>query len=1041
MKSGDFLRFLLLVLCGACFIAASESWGQVQHRVSAFQRVATNQVHITLTTPANESYTILRSSNLVDWVPAGPLPPVSFDGDKATYLLEINPEKPVAAYQAAYEPVPPNPEPIAQLDAPATEAVVAHLPDMGMPFEDEVNEVSMENDLPISLTHLLVHFKASTTVQSLNELLTAENLTLAGTVPVMNLGVLRRDVVTTLADLNALAERLTASGLFSAVALNMGMSLPRTFENPLPQLNRVGRQRGFLNWTWEVMGLGKGFGGNNGFEMSRVPQMWNWLDYAYRQRARLGGHEVAVLEFAFNPHNDIDTNVVLGATSNSSLDQSYYDHGIAVMGIIAAKRNSAGTDGVTPLPDVVRGIPFLVNNTSVHSYAGTDLGQLASILIGENAPKVINISSGMPWYQIGDPTITTRVPGVTYAEWMDDLGALWAGCFETLNQNISRTNYLIVCSAGNDDGVDAAYSSPMANIACRPELRSMAPQFLTVESVSEDRTTSDYSNYDASGQGDSVSAGGTDVTVLQGPQANAFSHVDQSGTSYAAPLVTGIASFLWSLEPSLSIFEMKQLLMGTNTTFEVQGGERGNLVDGFSAALDIDRLRADYVLQQENFDRQRALVDVDDGTRDGNLRAALMNFEKNPDQIHTADGRRGDGVINMKDFRAFRDAWLQVNGEDKYLDGPPMHFKRDLNFDGLVFDQPVSPPHPAPYNLRSTPGESLPEEIYSRYDFNGNGFLDQDGQSASPSLDSLSPFKVDPDKEPTGRNLSQGFYRDIDVLLDEAIWEQDEENVVLSGAPPFPDELPVEWTTNNFTTLYVSYLQSFDMHIDMDGGNPDGANDNYNEHPYFPEREGLQIQSYFSVTKARTGDWEGVITIPFDVIADFPTVSVHYRKTVGDEFHQYLFSFLAAKGEDLALVLGFDELQFYSNTREFTSFFTDNSNNPVSEEVIGKRPGAGSYGSVLIPFEDYTTQEVKDRARELAIEALADRLKFPVALNGSPGLEAIYKTRSEAAGVLVEVYGIRALYDDIVGTLISPSKAPGEKGKRAARSDASLDGI
>jgi hypothetical protein len=596
---------------------------------------------------------------------------------------------------------------------------------------------------------------------------------------------------------------------------------------------------------------------------------------------------------------------------------------------------------------------------------------------------------------------------------MDDIGALWASCFETLNQNISQTDYLIVCSAGNDDGVDAVYNSPMANIACRPELHSMAPQFLTVESISETRTPSAYSNYDASGTGHSVSAGGTDVTILQGPETLRF-RLNRSGTSYAAPLVSGLASFLWSLEPSLTIFEIKQLLLSTNTTFEVQGGERGNLVDGFSAALEIDRLR-------QSPDLHKALVDVDDGTKDGNLREEIIYFSEDPDLIHTPDGRRGDGNVDMKDFRVFRDAWLQVNAETDYLDGPPTHFKRDLNFDGLVFDQSVSPPHPAPYNLRSTPGESLLEMIYSRYDFNGNGVLDQEMQSSSPPLDTISPFRVDPDTPVTGRRISRGLYRDIDVLFHKDVWQQDEENVVLEDAPPYPTTLPVEWTTNNMTTLFVSYLQSFDFHIDMEGGNPDAANDNYNEHVFFPAKEGLEIKSFFMLNKGRTGEWEGVVTIPYDLIGDIPLVSAHYRKTQGGELHQYNINFLPEKGEDLALVVAFDDLQFYSNTRNFASYFIEDSNNPESYEVIVKTPGSGTYGGFFIPIEEATQQEIKDRARDAAISALASRLKFPVALNGSPAFEAIYDTDGQEGGTFVEIYGIQASYNTIEGTPVQAS--------------------
>lgn len=122
----------------------------------------------------------------------------------------------------------------------------------------------------------------------------------------------------------------------------------------------------------------------------------------------------------------------------------------------------------------------------------------------------------------------------------------------------------------------------------------------------------------------------------------------------------------------------------------------------------------------------------------------------------------------------------------------------------------------------------------------------------------------------------------------------------------------------------------------------------------------------------------------------------------------------------MAPAVGFDELQPYSNTREFVGHYTGESGNAVSEEVIAKRPGAGIHGSVLVPNEEWSQAEVRNRAREVAVPALAGRLKFPAALNGSPGFEGIYRTKSEAAGILVEVYGIRALYTDIEGVPLEP---------------------
>lgn len=131
--------------------------------------------------------------------------------------------------------------------------------------------------------------------------------------------------------------------------------------------------------------------------------------------------------------------------------------------------------------------------------------------------------------------------------------------------------------------------------------------------------------------------------------------------------------------------------MNPSTTREITAGALtpagANLVDGFAAAMGIDLLRKDKKLQ-------KALVDVDDGTMDGNLRMKALPDDPDPDKFHASDGFRGDGKVNMRDFRVFRDAFLEAVGQTEFLDGPKNHFKRDLNEDGCTPSGPVTP-HPS----------------------------------------------------------------------------------------------------------------------------------------------------------------------------------------------------------------------------------------------------------------------------------------------------------------------------------------------------------
>lgn len=301
---------------------ATTQVGAADPEVRSFQLMSPGQAHLTLDTPPDQNYSVLISTNLQDWTPAGPLPSVSFDGQTATYRVELNPERPVAAYQVVYDAPPPDPEPIPILDGPGGEPVSQHLPEMGMPRElpDDVRLV--DQNVRVSIAHILVTFEESTTVQMFNNLLENENLSIAGAIPIMNVALLRRDNVTDLDDLANQLVVLENSGLFSKVAPNFGMCLSPVITGPAESIPQTQSAGGSFapRWTWEADGIGMGSGGNNAFELSRIPQLWNWLDYGYRQKEAFGGHDIVVLEFGFYDHRDRGDNVTLGSTINTVSD-------------------------------------------------------------------------------------------------------------------------------------------------------------------------------------------------------------------------------------------------------------------------------------------------------------------------------------------------------------------------------------------------------------------------------------------------------------------------------------------------------------------------------------------------------------------------------------------------------------------------------------------------------------------------------------------------------------------------------------------------
>jgi subtilisin family serine protease len=985
-------------------------------RVESIDLPSEDELNITLSGPTNRVFVLEYSADLRQWQPTAIRDPEVIGNDGSTTIRIGMPDSPGHAYYRAFHRAVTEDGLIDRIEGPVEAPANEYLPELAMPVEREEEVLMVNDELPVSGSHILAILKDDTTVRELNELLVDSDVKIAGTIPVMKVVTLRGTPVADAVALDERIETLKATGLFAAVAVNLGLSPPRPVEEPAVSLHWIGPEPGALNWTWDAPPLGTGTGGNNALELSRIPQLWNWLDYGRRQVQQRGAHPISIMEFNFRtPHEDEPSNLVRSGGTGSGSGR----HGIAVLGVAAANgQNDLGLQGVTSLADPVRAVSWVTNTTGVNSYAGPDLGQMAAQICRASASWVINESAGMSYR--ANPATNRISSGSTrtYGQWMDGLGELWANAFQSANQACGG-HYLIITSAGNDSGVDTRYNSPIANIACRKELWNLTANFLTVENVTASGTTSTTSNRDLVPSGDepghAVSAGGTQVGLLGSSNASAYR--TGSGTSFAAPLVSGLASLLWTLDPDLTVPQLKGLLLDADTTRTVSNTS-SELVDGFAAALQIDKLRGDLKLQ-------RALVDVDDGTLDGNLREKAQVYEKSPDKIHSSDLRRGDGVIDMKDFRAFRDAYVQAAGVTDFLDGSTNHFKRDLNLDGLIAGRPVSPGHPVDIPARTARADSPDEGIYSRYDFNGNGTLDVGTIENQPNPTALAPFKTDPDTDCPVRDVQAGCWRDLDPLLEPDLWELTEENVEIQGVDQFvlgTSTPPADWTqtTVHFTNFfggvievdYVPYLWSCDLHLDMEAADGGGLTTALGT----PIPDGLWIRNPFTFfSKGRSGDWQGVVTVPL-VHPDHPIAAppsslpfqilIQYQKSVGPETHAYLLNLNPGPGEDVSLSLGFDRFNCISTTRETDAAFWPRES---QSEVLVRKPEAGPYTSRVISAAELA--QAAEISAAMAQEALMDRMQLPVVLGDPTQITGLSETKPlDDDRYRLEVRGLAIVY-------------------------------
>lgn len=546
---------------------------------------------------------------------------------------------------------------------------------------------------PVSPSLLLLSPTPGTTVAELDALLDTHDALVTGGLPgVLVLRIPTEDHATT-ADLIATLE---ADPRVAAVAPDIVLGtteIPETGGQTAP------------DWTWEAIPGS----GNWGLERIRVPAMWNLNASIAKRGVRT---RVGVIDAGFTTvHADLDME------HHGFLRSS--DHGTHVAGTVGATHDNQGigVDGINPFATLVTMSPSFAG-----SFGGVSLGQgmsgaLVEMILADTPVRVINMSLAYNWYQYDlDPSTSVVAQAIAAAQ-----GDLLAIALDAMSVVTSLP--LISVAAGNEGSAasvpEARYSSPMAAAA----LIHGVEDIVVVENVANSPGTGDgdVTRSFSSCVGGHLSAPGEDILSTISPSA----YGTKTGTSMASPHVAGLAGYLAALDPSLTNAQLRQLLLSNRKS---AGGGASDRIDAWAAAVEIDGLvGGDAVL--------RALVDIDDGTLDGNQR---VDYLTGADLLATdvdGDGGDGDGVVDMADFRRWRDWLLQVSGDPEVsLDGSASHPKKDLNRDHDV-------------------GTIADESLYPRGDFNGDGVI-------SLAASSLYPGALD--REVTDLEVMQEVFDDPD---------------------------------------------------------------------------------------------------------------------------------------------------------------------------------------------------------------------------------------------------------------------------------------
>jgi hypothetical protein len=209
-------------------------------------------------------------------------------------------------------------------------------------------------------------------------------------------------------------------------------------------------------------------------------------------------------------HPDLRPNLLLDLgydfLSNTPRPQDDESHGTAVAGIIGAVGNNR--DGVTGIAWRVKLLPIKALNSDGR---GPDSAMVKAILYAtDNGARVINISS---------------------------TGSRYSAALETAVQYAQDKGALVVAAAGNTGDRDNAINYPAA-----------FDGVVAVSAIDENDQLASFSQRQAYV---ALAAPGVDVASTAWWGAGRGAYASQSGTSIAAPHVSGAAALLWGLRPDL----------------------------------------------------------------------------------------------------------------------------------------------------------------------------------------------------------------------------------------------------------------------------------------------------------------------------------------------------------------------------------------------------------------------------------------------------------------------------------------------------------
>lgn len=373
----------------------------------------------------------------------------------------------------------------------------------------------------------------------------------------------------TAAELEALADELEQDNRVESASINYAMALSDTgYFTPNDPWD------GGLSWDRTAPE-----GNNWGVEAINAPQAWDHRD-------EMNEITIGLIDSGFEDHEDL----TFSWTRCSGTD----NHGCHVAGIMAADfNNNKGIAGVMPTQKsngdpLVKLIGVTQKGDTFNEMFTFEFKSVFAELLVRHT-KVINVSQGFNWYLGKDNgwdksywnnnNITQKAENLA-TSYGTQVGTFLSRCLHR------GYDFLVVCAAGNDGGIDARYNSPLTAITDE-EVVNHIVVVGSVKNLGKETglfSSGKHKGYDVS----EFSNLGERVDIMA-PGSGIYSCISdnkydvKSGTSMASPHVAGVCSMVWSLDPNAKGSAVKDIVTGTADRPVTKNGRSYNILNAENA--------------------------------------------------------------------------------------------------------------------------------------------------------------------------------------------------------------------------------------------------------------------------------------------------------------------------------------------------------------------------------------------------------------------------------------------------------------------------